>query len=485
MSHTDQDALEPIAVVGLSGRFPGARDVDELWTRLLAGEECLTVFSKDEMIAAGADPERVARPDYVPVAGLLEDADCFDAEFFGYSPREAELMDPQHRVFLEEAWAALEHAGHAPRRAAGRIAVFAGAGINLYLAHQLLSDPDLIERAGAYPLAIGNDKDFLATRVSYKLDLRGPSVSVQTACSTSLVAVCMACQSLANAESDVALAGGVTVRAPLRGGYHFQEEGILSPDGHCRAFDAAARGTVPGSGVGVVVLRRLNDALRDGDHVHGLIRGWATNNDGARKVGFTAPSVDGQSEAIAEALAVAGVEPASIGYVEAHGTGTRLGDPVEMASLARVFGAPADGRRTLIGSIKSNLGHLDAAAGVAGLIKALLALRHGEIPPSLHITSPNPELGIERTPFALCSRRSAWSRDGAPRRAGVSSFGIGGTNAHVVLEEAPVPAAKTARQAAPELIVLSAHGEEALGRRAAALAEHLARHPETDLEDAA
>ncbi|MEO6461620.1 MAG: polyketide synthase, partial [Candidatus Eisenbacteria bacterium] len=367
--------LDGIAVVGLAGRFPGAGDVDQLWDNLERGVESIAFFRPEELLASGVDPALVADPHYVPAAAILDDVEGFDAAFFGIGPREAEVMDPQHRLVLETAWTALERAAIEPRTFAGRVAMFAGASLNQYLLENLLSQPERLARVGPYQAAIGNDKDFLATRVSYRLGLTGPSLSVQTACSTSLVAVAMACQSLANGESDVALAGGVTVRVPQRAGYLYQPEGILSPDGHCRPFDAEARGTVPGSGVGLVVLRRIEDALADGHHVHAVIRGWALNNDGARKVGYTAPSVEGQSEVIAEALALSGLEPEEIDYVEAHGTGTRLGDPIELAALAQVFRrGGARHRPCLVGSLKGNLGHLDAAAGVTGLVKTVLAL---------------------------------------------------------------------------------------------------------------
>jgi acyl transferase domain-containing protein len=324
---------EHIAIIGLSGRFPGADDAEAFWRNLRDGVESISDLTDAELAAAGVDLARAARPDYVRRAGVLDGIERFDARFFGFSPREAELLDPQHRLFLEEAWKALEDAGVDPGRPPGRIGVFAGTGLAAYLVDHVAPRRETLEPAGAYQAAVANDKDFLATRVSYKLDLRGPSLTIQTACSTSLVAVCVACQSLMNGECDAALAGGVTLRLPQRAGYVHVEEGILSLDGRCRAFDAQAAGTVPGSGVGVVVLKRLSDALRDGDPVRAVVRGWALNNDGAGKAGFTAPRAGGQAEAIQEALALADVDPATVGYVEAHGTGTRLGDPIEVAAL--------------------------------------------------------------------------------------------------------------------------------------------------------
>jgi len=426
---------EAIAVVGMSGRFPGADSVDAFWRNLREGVESISTFSDAELAEGGVDPALSSRPEYVRRAGAIEGIERFDARFFGFSPREAELMDPQQRLFLEESWKALEDAGIDPARPPGRIGVFAGTGLASYLLDHIYPQRERFDSAGAYQAAVSNDKDFLATRVAYKLDLRGPGLTVQTACSTSLVAVCVACQSLMNGDCDAALAGGVTLRLPQRSGYVHVEEGILSPDGHCRAFDAEARGTVPGSGVGVVVLKRLSDALRDGDDVRAVIRGWALNNDGGGKAGYTAPLTEGQAGVIQEALALAAVDPATVTYVEAHGTGTRLGDPIEVAALRRAFEGVEEGA-CLLGSVKTSIGHLDCAAGVAGLIKTVLALRHREIPPTLHFTQPSPE--IDFGPFRVVDRLTEWKSEG-PRRAGVSSFGIGGTNAHVVVEEALTP----------------------------------------------
>ena len=479
------EVMSGIAVIGYSGRFPGAGDVETFWSNIRNGVESITTFGREELLAAGTDPALLAQPNYVRAAAVLDDVESFDAAFFGYSPREAEIMDPQQRIFLETAHAALENAGYDPRRFAGRIGVYAGAGMNTYLLHNLMTQPELLERVGAYQALIGSDKDFLATRVSYKLNLRGPSISIQTACSTSLVAVATACQSLMNAECEMALAGGVTVRVPQRAGYLYQEEGILSPDGHCRPFDDAARGTVPGSGAGVVVLKRLADAIGDRDTIHAVIRGWAVNNDGSQKAGFTAPSVDGQSEAVVEAMALAEVEPSTIQYLEAHGTGTHLGDPIEMRALARAFASPSHARRTCaIGSVKSNVGHLDGAAGVAGLIKTVLALEHRELPPALHFEKPNREIDFDSTPFYVNTAAREWIANGQPRRAGVSSFGIGGTNAHVVVEEAP---AVRRSDVAPShaLLVFSARSEEALDSLKARFDEFVGKNPDVSLHDAA
>ncbi|MDP9120250.1 MAG: polyketide synthase, partial [Acidobacteriota bacterium] len=423
----------------MAGRFPGAPDLAQFWRNLCEGVESISRLTPEQLAAAGVDPALAADPSYVPAAALLPGTDLFDASFFQYTPRDAELLDPQQRLFLECAWEALEDAGCDPERLAGTIGVYAGASLPSYLLFQLLPQAqEFLGPAGATQTVIGNDKDFLTTRVSYKLNLTGPSIDVQTACSTSLVAVALACQSLLNYQCDVALAGGVSVRIPQEQGYLYEENGILSPDGHCRPFDVAARGTVSGSGVGIVVLKRLEEALADGDTIRAVIRGTAINNDGAAKVGFTAPSVAGQAEVIALAQALAGVAPETIGYVEAHGTATSMGDPIEMRALHQAF-AKASGPRPFcaIGSVKSNIGHLDAAAGIAGLIKAVLALEHGAIPPSLHFTRLNPKIDTADSPFFVNPVLRPWKRGGRPRRAGVSCFGVGGTNAHVVLEEAP------------------------------------------------
>ncbi|MCP5150484.1 MAG: SDR family NAD(P)-dependent oxidoreductase [Chromatiales bacterium] len=463
-----------VAVVGVAGRFPGAADARALWRNLVGGVESVTFFDDETLRAAGVPDALLANPAYVRAKPVLDDAECFDAAFFGYTPREAELIDPQQRVFLECAWHAIEDAGHDPRGIAAPVGVFAGMSMSAY-AHSAAYRRAVGSRGGL-DLVLGTDKDFLSTRVSYELDLTGPGLTVQTACSTSLVAVALACQSLVDYQCDAALAGGVSVRIPRITGYLYQDGGIASPDGHCRPFDARAAGTIGGEGVAVVMLKRLADALADGDPVRAVIRGWALNNDGARKVGFTAPGVDTQSEVVATAQALAEVEPETISYVEAHGTGTALGDPIEIAALARAFAT--DGPRArpcLVGSVKSNLGHLDAAAGVTGLVKTVLALEHRTIPATLHFTAPNPDLRIETTPFRIADRTVAWECEG-PRRAGVSSFGIGGTNAHVVVEEAPVRVA-TETSRPHEVLVLSARTRTSLAAMAEALA---ARFDDTD-----
>ncbi|NKQ35829.1 MAG: amino acid adenylation domain-containing protein [Chloroflexi bacterium] len=474
-----------IAIIGMNGRFPQSNDLRHFWNNLKNGLEAIAFFSDEELIAAGVSPDIAQNPHYVKAGGILDNVELFDASFFGFFPREAALMDPQHRIFLETAWAGLEHAGYTPANYPGLIGVYAGVSLNTYLLFHLYNNLNAIGSADIYPITIGNDKDFLPTRVSYKLDLRGPSVNVQSACSTSLVAVHMACRSLLDYQCDMALAGGVSIHLPQKRGYLYQEGGIASPDGHCRAFDAQAQGTVGGSGVGIVVLKRLADALEDGDTIHAVIKGSATNNDGALKVGFTAPGVEGQAEVIATAQALADVEPDSIQYIETHGTGTALGDPIEIAALTRVFREQtADTQFCAIGSVKPNIGHLDAAAGIAGLIKAVLALEHGQIPPSINFEQPNPRIDFANSPFYVNTKLRDWESNGRPRRAGVSSFGLGGTNAHVILEEAPpLPPASESRPW--QLLLLSAKTETALDTAAWNLADYLMQNPDANLADVA
>ena len=473
---------EDIAVIGMSGRFPGSRDLDELWTNLAGGVESITFFTDEELIEAGYPPGVLASSSFVKALPLLEGATDFDHTHFGIPPHEAEGIDPQHRVFLETAWEALEHAGYDPRTDGRPIGMFAGAGVSRYWLN-LVSNPQVVRNLGALPLVLGNDKDYLPTRVSFKLDLQGPSVNVQAACSTSLIAVHMACRSLLDGDCAMALAGGVALAGPLPGGYTSDEGGMLSPDGHCRAFDARAHGTVFGSGSGVVVLKRLGDALADGDTIHALIKGTAINNDGSLKMGFSAPGVDGQKRVIRRALEVAGVERETVGYVEAHGTATQLGDPIEVAALNEVFGGLPQ-KSCPLGSIKSNIGHADAAAGVAGLLKTVLSLQHRQIPPSLHFETPNPRIDFSAGPFYVNSELADWPRGGTPRRAGVSAFGIGGSNAHVVVEEAPER--EPSGPSRPwQTLRLSARTETALEAMSRRLADHLERRPETVLADAA
>ncbi|MCC6756137.1 MAG: hypothetical protein IT199_07185, partial [Solirubrobacterales bacterium] len=442
---------------------------------------------EDRLLAAGVSADLVRQPNYVKANGVLEDIEQFDADFFGMTAREAELTDPQHRLFLECAWEALESAGYDSAQYSGQIGVYGGAGMSSYLLYNLAPNREALAAASDIQLLLGNNKDFVPSRVSYKLNLRGPSVNVNTACSTSLVAVHMACQSLLDYQTDMALAGGVGIQVPQDRGYLYEAGGITSPDGHCRAFAADAEGTVNGSGVGIVVLKRLADALADGDTIHAVILASAINNDGANKVGFTAPSVEGQMQVIAEAQNLAEINAESIGYIEAHGTGTTLGDPIEVRALTQVFRSKTQRRGfCALGSVKSNLGHLDEAAGIAGLIKTVLALKHRQIPPTLHATTPNPRLNLAETPFYLNTTLKEWQSGGLPRRAAVSSFGIGGTNAHLILEEAPQPANQTNSKSRPyQLLLLSVQSESALQQAASNLASHLAAHPEARLEDVA
>jgi amino acid adenylation domain-containing protein len=480
------DRENDVAVVGMACRLPGARDTAELWRNLCAGAESISFFSEDELREAGVSAAALRDPAFVPAYGAIPEAWCFDAPFFGVSRREAQAMDPQHRVLLECAWSALEDAGVDPARFPGAIAVFAGSASSGPHLSRVLADEALVADVGREVALFANARDFLTTRVSYKLGLRGPSVVVQTACSTSLVAIHLACQSLLNRECDLALAGGATISPSQVTGYRHQEGGILSPDGHCRAFDARAAGTISASGAGIVALKRFADAVRDGDPIRAVVKGSAINNDGAGKVGFTAPSVKGQAKAIAEALEVAGVDPADVSYVETHGTGTALGDPVEIAALSQVFRTATDRKGfCALGALKASIGHTDTAAGVAGFIKTVLALEHRTIPPTLHFTSPNPETGLEDSPFFVNTALRPWETEGdAPRRAGVSSFGMGGTNAHAVLEEAPALPTSAPTDAA-QLLVLSAKSEAALERMRARLAAHLAEHPGLPLADVA
>jgi acyl transferase domain-containing protein/acyl carrier protein len=473
MSEPDHEPAHGIAIVGLAGRFPGSPTLESFWQNLREGRECITFFSTEELLAAGVPAAELADPHYVKARGRLDGIELFEPGFFGFTPREAEMLDPQHRLLLESAWQALENAGYDADRFPGRVAVFGGSGSSTYLLHNLLPNRELLEKVGVLQAMLMNEGDFLTTRISYKLNLKGPSVLVQTACSTSLVAVHLACQSLLSGESDMALAGGVSIDVPQIAGYFYQEAGVMSPDGHCRAFDERAAGTVNGSGVGMVVLKRLSDALADGDTIHAVILGSAINNDGSAKVGFTAPSVEGQSEAIAEALLMAGVEPETVGYVEAHGSGTQLGDPIEIAALTQAFrGATERTGFCAVGSVKTNLGHCNAAAGVAGLFKTVLSLENGEIPPSLGFERPNPQIDFAASPFFVNTRLSPWQTEGS-RRAGVSSFGLGGTNAHIVLEEAPPREPSAPPSRAAQLLLVSARTPAALETAAANLAERL------------
>ncbi|HEX9671406.1 MAG TPA: beta-ketoacyl synthase N-terminal-like domain-containing protein, partial [Thermoanaerobaculia bacterium] len=481
-----RDASGEIAIVGMAGRFPGAKSVAQLWRNLVAERESITFFDDEELRAAGVAPALLADPAYVKAKGILGDVELFDAGFFGLNPREAELMDPQHRLFLECCWEALEAAGYDPERTPGRIGVYGGLSMNTYLLMNLLPHLELVASADTLEASLGNDKDPLTARVAYKLNLRGPSVTVQTASSTSLAAVHLAAKAVLQGDCEMALAGGVSIHLPERSGYLYQEGGTVARDGHCRAFDAAATGFVSGHGAGVVVLKGLEDAVADGDHIHAVLKGTACNNDGSLKVSFMAPSVEGQVDVYRRAYEDAGIGPESVGYVECHGTGTALGDPIEIAALAQVFTAATPRRQfCAIGSLKTNIGHLDTAAGVCGLIKAALALEHRTLPASLHFETPNPQIDFAASPFFVNAATRPWESDGAPRRAGVTSLGMGGTNVHVVLEEPP-PAPPAAAPARPlQLLPLTAKSATALDALSLRLADHLHDHPALPLADVA
>jgi len=481
-SQEQQTGQESIAIIGIRGRFPGASNVEQFWKNLCDGVEGISTFSDEDLLAGGADPSWLNLPSFVKAGGVLDDVDLFDALFFGFSARDAEVMDPQQRLFLETSWEALEAAGYTSDHFPGLIGVFGGTDLSYYL-FQLYANLDRLGFVDQFQMLVGNDKDHLTTQVSYKLNLRGPSVACQTACSTSLVAVCMAVHSLLTYQCDMALAGGVSVAVPQRKGYFYQPGGIMSPDGHCRPFDAAGRGTVGGNGVAIVVLKRLSEAIADGDHIHAIIRGAAINNDGALKAGYTAPSIEGQAQCIALAQAMAGINPETVTYIEAHGTATPLGDPIEISALNQVFRASTNKTQyCAIGSVKSNVGHLNSAAGTTGLIKTVLAIENKKIPPSLHFTQPNPEMDLATSPFYVQQTLADWNA--SPRRAGVNSFGIGGTNAHVVLEEAP-PIEPSSESRHLQLISLSAKTASALEKATDNLASHLREHPDQRLADVA
>lgn len=492
---TDSNELPPnaIAVIGMAGRFPGANSVTQFWDNLCSGEESVTTLSEEALAAAGVSAKTLESPAYVRRAALVDGIDEFDAEYFGMTPYTARMMDPQQRLFLQTAWHAFEDSGYDPATYDGAIGVFGASTASGYLLHNLMSHRDQKTLVGEgitvdmFNLVLLNDKDYPATRVSHQFNLRGPSISVQTACSSSLVAVHLACQSLLSGESDMVLAGAAAIRVPHHVGYSHEPGAMVSQSGHCRPFDARSDGTIFGSGVAAVVLKPLRAALDDGDRIHAVIRGSAINNDGAVKMTYAAPAITGQAEVIAEAHAVADVDASTIGFVETHGTGTPLGDPIEVEALRQAFEVSESDRSgpCVLGSVKSNIGHLDAASGVAGLIKAILCLKNQAIPPTLHYTAPNPELHLERSPFVVQNRYASWESD-APRRAGVSSFGVGGTNVHVVLEEAPQNSSAVAQAPnGPQVLLLSARTTESLQDARAALAAELARDEQLSLPDVA
>ncbi|MGB3298649.1 MAG: type I polyketide synthase, partial [Phormidesmis sp.] len=490
LAAVEQNRSEKIAIIGMAGRFPGADNLEEFWDLLEQGKSGIRMLSDEELLAAGISSDTFEQPNYVRAYASFSDPTGFDAPFFGYAPREAELIDPQHRVFLECAWSALENAGYDSQQYEGRIGVYGGAALNSYIVN-LHSHPEIRDSISPVQAVVSNVMGLMPTRVSYQLDLKGPSCGIQTGCSTALVAIHTACQSLLKQECNVALAGGVTINNATPAGYFYQTESIASPDGVCRAFDANGQGTVFGNGVGIVVLKRLREAQADGDYIYAVIKGSAVNNDGADKVNLIAPSVSGQAAVIREAIAQANIDPNTISYIEGHGTATPMGDPIEVAALNKAFStlqsAPQTQRSTCaLGSVKTNLGHLDAAAGVAGLIKTVLALQHKTIPASLNYEQANPKIDFQNGPFVVSQQRTDWPKGETPRRTGVSSFGMGGTNAHAIVEEAPERLADPAVEVSSlQLIMLSAKTPTALNKSAQNLADYLQRHPEIPLADVA
>ena len=476
---------DAIAIIGMACRFPGAKDIREFWHNLSNGVESISFFSDEELEEAGVEPAVFNDPNYVKAAAMLDGFDMFDAKFFGMTPREAEIIDPQQRLFMECAWHALEDAGYPTETGNTRIGVYAGVRQSNYRLQNIESNRERLAAINEYQIIFSNDKDYMPTRVSYKLGLTGPSLNINTACSTSLVAVQTAFQSLQNYQCDIAIAGAAAISKLRKEGYLYKEGMILSPDGHCRAFDADAQGTVLGDGVGTVVLKRLDDAIDAGDNIYAVIKGAALNNDGSQKIGYTAPSVDGQAAVIAEALAIGDIAPETVTYIESHGTGTTLGDPIEMTALKRAYYTDPDKKGyCALGSVKTNIGHSDTAAGMAGLIKAALSLKHKTLVPHLHFNSPNPKLDLENSPFYVNTELTPWETNGNPRRAGVSSFGIGGTNAHVVLEEGPQ--LEPSESAKPwKLVPISTKTREALDTATTNLADYLQQNPDVNLADVA
>ena len=474
-----------VAIVGMAGRFPQADTIQDFWANLAADKECISFYTDEELLAMGISPEFIRHPDYVKAKGEVADIDKFDAAFFGIAPREAELTDPQHRVLLETAWAAFEDAGYVPGDYPGDVGIFAGKSMDSYLMLNLLPQFKRVFSSGSLQAAIGNDKDSITTSIAYHLNLRGPAITIQSSSSTSLVAVCVACQSLLTWQCDMAVAGGVTLGPPIKTGYLSQEGGITSSDGHCRAFDDNSSGFVPGTGAGLVVLKRVEEAIRDGDHIYAVIKGFAVNNDGSEKISYTAPSVDAQARVIMQAQKLAGLQPQDITYVEAHGTGTKLGDPVEFSALSQAFAGASEKQYCALGSVKTNIGHLDTAAGVTGLIKTALAVHHGKIPATLHFKRPNAQIDLANSPFYINTQCQDWQPKSGIRRAGVTSLGMGGTNAHVVVEQAPID--DQPRGEAPQYCILpfSAKTDSALQNGLQSFANFIQHNQQLDKRDVA
>jgi len=482
----EENSKNLVAIIGMAGKFPKAHNIHEFWSNLVEGRDCISKFTTEELIEAGESTELIAHPDYVAAKGILKDSLSFDASFFGYSPAEAATIDPQQRLFLETCWSALEDGAAIKYRSSVPIGVFGSASMSTYLLDCMAKDPSINTRYDSFQLLLGNDKDFLTTRVSFKLNLTGPSIVVQTACSSSLTATHLACQSLKDGECDLALAGGVSLNFPQKKGYLFKQGMVLSPDGKCRPFDDNAKGTVEGTGVGVVLLKRLEDALEDGDHIYAVIHGTACNNDGVEKIGYTAPSLDGQAAVINETLQYAGIHPENITYIEAHGTGTPLGDPIEISALSRAFSEQtAKTGFCAIGSVKSNIGHLNAAAGIASLIKVALSIKNKMLPASINFSKPNQKINFENTPFYVNKELKDWEQSkGTARFAGLSSFGIGGTNVHMILSESPTNrslAEKNRRQIVP----VSAKSANSVTNYCKALRDYIDQNPKTSIMDLA
>lgn len=473
-----------VAIIGMAGRFPKAKNIEEYWNNLMEGKECVTFFSEEELRETGIDDLTLHDSSYVKARPYIEDIECFDAEFFKVNSREATIMDPQHRLFMQVAWESLEDAGYIPTNYDGKIGIFAGCDTNTYLLNNvILSEPDIVRED---PLAIKmEDKDYLCTRTAYRLNLTGPSVMTQSACSSATIAVHLASESILSGECDMALAGAVSLTLPVKSGYFYREGGVVSQDGHVRVFDSQSSGTVYGDGLGVVVLKRLSDAIEDKDHIYAVIKGVASNNDGGDRIGFTAPSLQGQADVIQGALDAAGVEPDSIGYIETHGTGTKLGDSIEIAALIEAYkeGTREEGTCP-IGSVKPNIGHTSTASGMASLIKVALALEKEIIPPTIHYQETNPEINFSNTPFYVNTKVKEWRREGSPRRAALSAFGLGGSNTHMILEEAPmrIVAKETKRS---HVFMLSAKNEEVLKEYELRLANYIKKNTEAGFEDIA